>query len=130
MKYIRSLLFIACSSALVATAADETEVSLSKDLMPLFQRSCMACHQREGGDKGAVDSTFLFEKKEDVLKGIGKIVVPEKPERSYLLKLITPPEDPKKKKRMMPPTGSKPPAMSKEEIQKITAWIQAGAKDN
>lgn len=113
-----------------ANGAMAEEVSLSKDLMPLFQRSCVGCHQKENGHPDAVKTGFLFETKDGVLNGVGKIIIPGKPEESYLLMLITPPEDPEKEKRMMPPDGAKPPRMSEEEIQKITEWIQSGAKDN
>ncbi len=130
MIHKKSLLFIACISSLAISAAAKDEVSLADDLMPLFQRSCSSCHQKENGNQGAVNSGFLFDKKENVLLGVNKIIIPKKPEQSYLLMLITPPEDPNKKKRTMPPAKSKAPQMSKEEIEKITKWIKDGAKDN
>ncbi len=122
-----SALFVFTVTFVTLTSAQE--ISLSKDLMPLFQRSCATCHQ-EDGNKDALKSGFRFEQKKEVLEGVGKIIIPSKPDESYLLYLITPPENPDQKKRVMPPAGSKSPRMSSEEIQQIKAWIEAGANDN
>jgi len=116
--------------AALATVVSADEVSLANDLMPIFQRSCAGCHQRENGNPDAVKTGFLFDTKDGVLETVGKIIIKEQPEQSYLLMVVTPPEDPNTDKKQMPPPRSKAPRLSKEEIQKISEWIKAGAKDN
>jgi mono/diheme cytochrome c family protein len=116
--------------AALTNGAMAEEISLSKDLMPLFQRSCAGCHQRENGNPDAVKTGFLFDTKDGVLETVGKIIIKEQPEQSYLLMVVTPPEDPNTDKKQMPPPRTKAPRLSKEEIQKIYEWIKAGAKDN
>jgi len=116
--------------AALASGALAEEVSLSKDLMPLFQRSCTGCHQREDGNPDAVKTGFLFDTKEGVLGSVGKIIIKEHPEQSYLLMVITPPEDSAQQKKQMPPPQSKAQQLSSEEIKLISEWIKAGAKDN
>lgn len=111
----------------LTTVAKAEEVSLEKDLMPLFQRSCAGCHQADDGNPDAIKTGFLFKEKKNVLDTVGKIIIKEKPEQSYLLMVVTPSE---KNKKMMPPPRSRAPALTAEEIQKITDWIKAGAKDN
>ncbi|MBN2785295.1 MAG: c-type cytochrome [Pontiellaceae bacterium] len=130
MKYKSIAFLTVCLSSLAMISRAEDEVSLSKDLMPLFQRSCQSCHQRENGNRNAVKSGYFYENKDDVLRSIGKIIIKNEPKKSHLVYLITPPKDPNQKKQMMPPTRSKAPKLTKEEIRKITEWIKAGAKDN
>lgn len=117
-------------SAALASGALAEEISLSKDLMPLFQRSCAGCHQLENGNPDAVKTGFLFDSKEGVLGSVGKIIIKEHPEQSYLLMVVTPSEDPSEQKKLMPPPQSKVPPLSKEEIEQISEWIKAGAMDN
>jgi len=116
--------------AALTNGAMAEEISLSKDLMPLFQRSCAGCHQREDGNPNAVKTGFLFDTKEDVLETVGKIIIKDHPEQSYLLMVVTPPEDPTQETKQMPPPQSKAQPLSKEEIKQISEWIKAGAKDN
>lgn len=106
------------------------EVSLSKDLMPLFARSCTGCHQRENGKPDAIKNGLYFEKKEDVLKGLGSLIVANNPDESYLVQVLKVDENKPKWIKTMPPPRSKAPKLSEEEINKIADWIKAGAKDN
>ncbi len=116
-------------TALAHTAMAE-EVSLSKDLMPLFARSCTGCHQREGGNQKAIENGPYIEKKSDITNLNGTMIMPGKPENSYLLMIMSKPKPGTPQHKTMPPSRSKAPRMSDEEIKKISAWIEAGAKDN
>ena len=115
--------------ALSGTAVAD-EVSLSRDVMPLIARSCTGCHQRESGDRKAVESGPYLEKKSDILGVVGTMIVPSKPENSYLLMIMSPPKSGQLKYKMMPPKRSRTPKMTKAELDKISAWIKDGAKDN
>ena len=114
----------------LASLAVAEEVSLSKDVMPLFSKSCTGCHQREGGNRKAVDHGPYLEKKSDILGLVGTMIVAEKPDNSYLLMMISKPKAGKPKHKMMPPERSKAPRLNDREVQIISEWIQAGAEDN
>jgi len=114
----------------MATMVTAEEVSLSKDVMPLFARSCTGCHQREGGNRKAVDQGPYLEKKSDLLRIVGSMIIPGQPESSYLLMTISKPKPGQPRFKMMPPQNSKAPRLTEQEVQNISAWIKAGAKDN
>lgn len=114
----------------MATMVTAEEVSLSKDVMPLFARSCTGCHQREGGNLKAVEQGPYLEKKSDILRIVGSMIIPGKPESSYLLMTMSKPKPGQPRYKMMPPQRSKTPRLSDKEIQKVSDWIKAGAKDN
>ena len=114
----------------LAHVAVAEEVSLSRDVMPLLARSCTGCHQREGGNRKAVDHGPYLEKKSDILGIVGTMIVAEKPENSYLLMIMSKPKPGQPQHKMMPPQQSKAPGLTDKEIQMVSDWIKAGAKDN
>ncbi len=116
--------------AAMATMVTAQEVSLAKDVMPLFARSCTGCHQREGGNPKAVDQGPYLEKKSDILRIVGSMITPGKPENSYLLMIMDQPKPGQPRVKMMPPPQSKVPRLTDKEIQQVSDWIKAGAKDN
>ena len=126
----RTLVLFTVGLTAIASTAKAEEVSLSKDLMPIFARSCTGCHQREGGNPHAVEAGVYLEKKEDLLKPKRGLIIAGKPEASFLLTVLNPPKDMGSKVKTMPPARSDKPKLSKEEIQKIYDWIKAGARDN
>jgi mono/diheme cytochrome c family protein len=124
---------ITCSltvlTALACTAMAD-DVSLSENLMPLFARSCTGCHQREGGNQKAIENGPYLEKKSDIMNLSGTLIIPGKPENSYLLMIMSKPKPGIPQAKTMPPKRSEAPRMSDEELKKISDWIKAGAKDN
>lgn len=116
-------------AALTHVAVAE-EVSLSKDLMPLFARSCTGCHQRQNGNPDAIKKGVFFEKKEDLLKAKRGLIIPGRPDESLLPLIMKRTADKPKWVKTMPPPRSKAKPLSEAEINKITDWIKAGAKDN
>jgi cytochrome c553 len=126
----KQLSIIPLCLAAMATMVTAEEVSLSKDVMPLFARSCTGCHQREGGNRKAVDQGPYLELKSDILRIVGSMIIPGKPENSYLLLTMNKRKPGQQYVKMMPPQDSKAPRLSEEELQKISDWIEAGAKDN
>ena len=99
-------------------------VDFERDIQPLLSRSCVDCHsgERARGGFRAVDRASL-------LQG-GKrgepVVVPGKPEQSPLLRFA---QD-QVEDLEMPPLNkrTKYPALTKEEVGMLTAWVAQGAK--
>ena len=124
---VKALVVVCCLSTLPAFAED---VSLEKDLMPLFKRSCATCHAPDSGVRGAIKDGTFFNTKEDILGKVGKFIIPGKPEESGMVKVLDQTMKFGKKEIPMPPPKSEDPKWSEEEIAKFVEWIKAGAKDN
>ena len=122
--------FALAIATLAALPSLAEEVSLEKDLMPLFQRSCGTCHAPDSGVRGAIKNGTFFNTKEDVLGKVGTFIIPEKPEESGLLKVLDQTMTFGKRDIPMPPPKSEDPKWSEEELKKFTDWVKAGAKDN
>jgi len=103
--------------------AAKTGVTYEKDIKPILEKSCVKCHSGEK-PKGK----YSMETLASILKGSpeGKTVVPGNSAKSPLVHqiadLVADME--------MPPTDKrdKYPALSKEQIGLIRAWIDQGAK--
>jgi hypothetical protein len=102
-----------------AKAADDPSPSFGKDVKPFLNKYCMNCHSgpraRAGYSVESLTSLTRDGKK-------GPLVVPEKPDDSELLLTLT------GKGKAMPPR--KAPQPKAEEIAKVKAWVEAGAKDD
>jgi mono/diheme cytochrome c family protein len=115
----------ATAPAVAATAADNTEppVEFTRDIQPLLERSCVACHSGERAKGG-----FQVVDRRSLLQG-GKrgepAVVPGNPDASPLLRLV---QD-QVEDLEMPPVGKREkfPALTKDEIGKLSGWIAQGA---
>src|SRR3954451_14318750 len=101
-----------------ALAADDAPVSFSKDLRPLLNANCNACHKPEKS-KGDLDMTTYV----SLMKGgkHGSTVVPGDPSKSKMVEQIAGPEP------EMPPEGD---PLKKEQVALIERWIKEGAKDD
>jgi hypothetical protein len=104
--------------------ASRTGVTFDKDIKPLVDRSCAKCH---GGDRPK--ARYVVGTREGVLKGGDSekaAVVPGKSAESplvhYVADLVLDME--------MPPTDKRDeyPALTKDEIALVRAWIDQGAK--
>lgn len=117
---------LACTA--VATAACERApptVSYAKDVVPILEKHCKACHSP--GEAGYVVSGFELESYETLMKGtqFGPVVLPGDPLTSVLVMLLEGRADPSLK---MPHGGATAP--SSEEILTIRRWVEQGAKNN
>lgn len=101
-----------------ATAQDDKPVSFSKDIMPIFKKSCVECHNPKKA-KGKLDmSTYAA-----LVKG-GKKGTPWKTddlEKSLLYTMVKGPEP------EMPEDGD---PLTAEQVALIGKWIKQGAKDD
>ena len=104
-------------------AASKVGVTYDKDIKPILEKSCMKCHS---GEKPK--SKFSMESLANILKGgkEGKSVVPGNSAKSALVHqaadLVTDMEMPPIDKR------DKYPALTKDQVGLIRAWIDQGAK--
>jgi len=104
-------------------AAAKKGVTYAADIKPLIEQSCVKCH---GGEKPK--GKYSMETKESLIKGGpgGAPVVVGNSAKSalvhYIADLVTDSE--------MPPTDKrdKYPALTKEQIGLVRAWVDQGAK--
>ncbi len=99
-------------------------VSYYKKVRPIFQAQCQGCHQPAKAKGGYVMTDFAkLLKGGDDAETDGAAVVPGQPEKSHLLKQITPVNG----EAEMPP---KKAPLHEMEIALIKRWIAEGAKDD
>lgn len=96
-------------------------VDFQKDIYPIFENNCVACHNV------AIDeSKFVVEDVKSILKGgkRGPAVVPKQPAKSLLFQLVTRGKGP-----AMPPMPNKvdAKALTPRELGLIRQWILEGA---
>jgi hypothetical protein len=110
-------------AAKLPPAAAKTGVTYDKDIKPLFEKSCVKCHS---GEKPK--AKYNMETLAGVLKGgaEGSAIVPGNSAKSALVHqaadLVADMEMPPIDKR------DKYPALTKEQIGLVRAWIDQGAK--
>ena len=104
------------------SAAKKT-VSYTKDIKPLFEKTCVNCH----GPKKRPKGKFRIDTRELALKGgsEGVAIIPGKSDKSPLTYYITY----QVVDYEMPPEGKKDyPKLNKDQIGLVRAWIDQGAK--
>ncbi|CAA9420066.1 MAG: hypothetical protein AVDCRST_MAG64-2822, partial [uncultured Phycisphaerae bacterium] len=106
--------------AAAAVEAPDAPVSFSKDLRPLLNANCNACHKPEKS-KADLDMTTYAA----LMKGGkgGAVVTPGEPAKSKLLAVCVGDEP------EMPPVGEGEP-LTKPQTALIERWIKQGAKDD
>jgi WD40 repeat protein len=106
----------------IADIKRASPVDFQKDVLPLFKKSCTACH-----NKTDAKGDLVLETPATILKGgeSGPAVVPGKSGQSLLLKVASHAEKP-----VMPPKNNKANAqpLKPEELGLIKKWIDEGAK--
>jgi len=105
-------------------ASDKKDVTFEKDIKPIFEKSCFSCH---GPDKQK--SELRVDSAEAILKGgeHGPNVVKGKSAESSLVHAVA---DLLDEDANMPPTDKreKYPALTKDQVGLVRAWIDQGAK--
>jgi len=103
---------------------DGPKVGFTQEIQPILERSCTACHsgERAKGGLALTDRAAL-------LRGGARgepVVVPGQPESSPLLRMVRDQVEDLE----MPPLGkrAKFPALTVEEIGKLSGWIAQGAE--
>jgi cytochrome c553 len=112
VEYVRVL------GGVTPTTPAVTAVSFSKQVVPLLQAKCQACHN-QGTALGGWDSTSFVAV--TTSGNSGSVVLPGDVTGSVLAQRVSGTQG-----AVMPPTGK----MSEVEIQIILDWIAAGAPEN
>ncbi|MEA2734167.1 MAG: hypothetical protein QOE14_618 [Humisphaera sp.] len=126
---LKRFVFILCAvtfsaaSARVAAAAEippavARPVDFQKEVVPIFQSSCVTCHS-----SGKTEADLSIETREKMLEGGASdpAIVPGKSADSLLIHLVSG-QDPD---RIMPDKGKR---LTAEQIGILRAWIDQGAK--
>jgi WD40 repeat protein len=122
MKLLLFLISGTAAAALpIADVTRESPVDFARDLHPILQRNCLACHNQTKSKAG-----LNLESPASILQGgdTGPAVVPGRSSESLLLKTAAHLEDP-----IMPPAGNKVNAvdLTPEELGLFRLWIDQGA---
>src|SRR5438128_211116 len=104
--------------SLEATARAEP-VDYLRDVKPILQQRCYACHGALKQKAGLRLDTAVAARKGS--EGGGAVIEPGKPQESRLVELVTAAED-----ERMPPKDQGTP-LSTEEIDILKRWIASGA---
>jgi cytochrome c len=104
--------------------ADKKDLTYAKDIKPLLETSCLKCH---GAEKPK--SKYRVDSREAMIKGGESgdaAIVPGKSAESLLIHYVADLVE----EMEMPPTDKrdKYPALKKEQIALLRAWIDQGAK--
>ncbi len=101
--------------------AQSAPVDFSRDILPILENHCTACHGSEKQKSG-----YRLDHREDALKGgeSGQVaIVPGAPERSPLLHFVSGEDS----DMLMPPKKSTQKALSPAQIETLRSWIAQGA---
>ncbi|MCU0714249.1 MAG: DUF1549 domain-containing protein [Pirellula sp.] len=115
-ELLATFLYFFCFVSYVSTIEAE-EVDFNRDIRPLLNRHCTACH---GGVKMAGEVSFVT--RDTVLPPSGWVVKPGEPDVSLLIERV---ESSDPDIRMPPPEHGA--ALKAEEIQLLRRWIEQGA---
>ena len=117
------LALVLLSAAGGADAQSKKKISFKEDVLPVFQKKCMNCHNTEDESP----SGLYLENYAELMKGDsrhGPVIVPKKGEESILIMKLR--GTASFGKQM--PRGKKP--LDDETIETIATWINQGAKNN
>jgi Protein of unknown function (DUF1553)/Protein of unknown function (DUF1549)/Planctomycete cytochrome C len=104
--------------ALPLAAADKAPVDFTREIRPILANSCLACH---GPDEKARKAKLRLDVRDEAVK---KAIVPGKGAESALIKRVVS----KDADEVMPPAHAKKPAVTPQQAELLTRWIDEGAK--
>lgn len=132
--YARLLLSIVCIALCAQLAGcGRKEMSFAADIQPILKERCVECHNVTG--EGATASNFSVVDYDSLMKGtsFGAVIVPGSSISSTLYMVVAGKTAPEIR---MPPHHSESlaegrgEALSADELTKLAAWIDQGAKNN
>jgi WD40 repeat protein len=105
----------------VAKLRRSAKVDFEKEILPIFRRNCLSCHNSQKAEDGV-----NLETPQTIAKGgdTGKMVEPKKPDSSSLFRVAS-----HSSKPPMPPAGNKAGAknLNPDELALLRLWIEQGA---
>lgn len=114
----------AVARAAAGLAAETPAPTFGKDVLPILNRHCIQCHSP--GHIGVQSIGLDLTGYQDLMNGSrrGRAVIPSQPQMSPLVKVLDWSKD---KYPHMPANQHE---LDKQDVNTISAWIAAGAKDN
>ncbi len=112
-----------------ASDAGGTEVSFSKQVLPILADHCGFCHNAQGQGP-AVKNKVYYKTKADIFALKGKAYTPGDSSKSGLIGILKQQFGVGAGKTLMPPPKSGRPKVPDAEIALVAKWIDEGAKDN
>ncbi len=126
----RVVLGLACAAFVLSSRAAEPAPSFSKQVQPILDANCVACHQSASAQQGLVLETELaygnLSKSSSEIPAM-KLVQPGSAEESYLYRKLAGTHLDVGGRGVRMPLGS---ALANEDIDAIRRWIKAGAKND
>jgi len=115
-------LTVSAEDAKLPPASDKKDVTYATDIKPIFDATCVKCHNSAKKPRAGVGLDTL----EAALKGgkEGKVITPGDSANSDLVKTIAHVGDPD----TFMPKGKEAKPLTPEQIGLIRAWIDQGAK--
>ena len=107
-----------------------TVISFENDLLPVFQRSCSVCHNRQNQNSPATEHNAFYENVDDIMTKIGSYIIVGNPDESGLYKICSQSMTVSDENIVMPPPGSGIPKWTDQDLEKFAKWIAAGALRN
>ncbi|WP_010585104.1 WD40 repeat domain-containing protein [Schlesneria paludicola] len=110
-------LAVVCSIATASTTAAESKPDFNQDVLPVFRKYCIGCHNPKDAEAGLVLQDY-----QRSLQGgsEGTVIVAGKSDASRLWKRMTASDDTR-----MPPLDQKAP--TSDELATVKTWIDSGA---
>jgi hypothetical protein len=110
----------------LAGCAAQPRVSFQKDVYPILENNCLACHIPPQG-KGYLKTHLNMQSYETLMQGTvyGQVVLPGDSRHSILNMLV---EGRVEASMRMPHQRDKP--LTQHEIEVLRLWVEQGAQDN
>ncbi len=124
-QFLGKLLLATAVPILLTACSSEPDISFARDVKPILDKNCLACHQ--GGGAGFEASGLGMTSYDDLMKGTnaGQMVIAGDVEGSNLVVLMEGRADPS----ISMPHGKLDPVPS-ADIAIIKQWIAQGARNN
>jgi hypothetical protein len=110
----------------LAGCASQTRVSFQKDVYPILESNCLACHTPPQG-KGYLKTHLNMQSYETLMQGTvyGKVILPGDSRQSILNMLV---EGRAGAAMRMPHERDEP--LTRDEIEVLRLWVEQGAQNN
>ena len=116
MRQLSVLMFL--STCLAANGAEPVGVDFSREIRPILNNSCFACH---GPDEAARKAKLRLDIRAEAIRSS---IIPGKGAESPLyLRMVSKDAD-----QVMPPPHARKPAITPAQAELVRKWIDAGAK--
>ena len=125
---VAAILAVAGSSFAICARAADPDVSFDRQVLPILNTHCSACHTPSGVGFAAVNLDLRTYA--GLMSGSagGMAVIPYHPERSQIMRVLDDDWHSADQTALkMPPLG---PQLSPDELKVISEWIRQGAKNN